>query len=206
MNKNNKGFTLIELLAVVVILAVIMTLAIPNVVSTINKNKKDTFIEDAKKLQASAEYKVVSDRSIQLPNGNNALVLTLAEIDKSEIVTSPYGNKYSPTKSFVVVTKEGRELVVDDGTGRKNKNVNEYTYYIQLVSCSTEDCTNDDIEQRYGINIQRVDTLIEGNRFEAVVQAEDVDVGGLENTTTLNNIKAKIGDKTLVIPSQKTGE
>ena len=204
--KDNKGFTLIELLAVVVILAVIMTLAIPNIVSTINKNKKETFIEDAKKLQASAEYKVISDRSLQLPSSTNALVLTLGEIEKAEITDSPYGNKYSKTKSFVVVTKEGRTVSADTGTGRENLNVNEYTYYVHLVSCSNDECVNDDIEQRYGINLQRVDKLIDANRFEEVVQAEDVEVGGLDDATTRQKIQQAITSgesKILVIPSIK---
>ena len=40
MNKN--GFTLIELLATILILALIMLMAVPNVMSTIDKNKQDT--------------------------------------------------------------------------------------------------------------------------------------------------------------------
>ena len=144
MNKNNKGFTLIELLAVVVILAVIMTLAIPNIVSTINKNKKEALIEDAKKFQASAEYKLVSDTKIQKPNTNSALVLTLGEVEKAEIVTSPYGTKYSPDKSFVVITKDGKTVNLNDGTGTKQRSVNEYVYYVQLVACTTDNCENDD--------------------------------------------------------------
>ena len=44
--KNQKGFTLIELLAVIIILAVIMTVAIPNIVGTLDKNKKDSFIKE----------------------------------------------------------------------------------------------------------------------------------------------------------------
>ena len=122
--KDNKGFTLIELLAVVVILAVIMTLAIPNIVSTINRNKKEAFIEDAKKFQASAEYKMINDRSIELPNATSALVLTLEEVDKAAIEVSPYSTNYSKTKSYVVITKESRSVQVDEGygAGRKSKN------------------------------------------------------------------------------------
>ena len=91
MNKNNKGFTLIELLAVVVILAVIMTLAIPNIVSTINKNKKEALIEDAKKFQASAEYKLVSDTKIQKPNTNSAHSRRYPKVQRWESASTKRG-------------------------------------------------------------------------------------------------------------------
>ena len=201
MKNNEDGFTLIELLAVVVILAVIMTLAIPNIVSTINRNKKEVFIEDAKKFQAAAEYKVVNDRSLQLPTTTSALVLTLEEVDKAGIESSPYSTNYSTTKSYVVITKENKDINVDDGTGRKNKNLNEYTYYVHLVTCSTADCTSDQVDKRYGINLQKVDALVDSNRYEAVVQASEVEVGSLSDAATKSKIIEVIGNKTLVIPS-----
>ena len=202
--KDNKGFTLIELIAVVVILAVIMTLAIPNIVSTINRNKKETFIEDAKKFQASAEYMIINDRSLQLPSTTSALILTLEEVDKSALEVSPYSTNYSKTKSYVVVTKESKSIDVDDGTGRKNKNLNEYTFYVHLVTCTKDNCVGDDVNKRYGINLQRVDTLVDNNRYEAVVQAAEVDVLGLDNDDAKANILEVIGNKTLVIPSTNT--
>ena len=203
MKMNNKGFTLIELLAVVVILAVIMTLAIPNIVSTINKNKKEALIEDAKKFQASAEYKLVSDTKIQKPNTNSALVLTLGEVEKAEIVTSPYGTKYSPTKSFVVITKDGKTINVNDGTGNKQRSVNEYVYYVQLVACTNDNCVDDDVDQRYGINLQRVDTLIDSERFDAVVQSDELNVIAVDDGNFANYVTEQITvSKTLIIPSK----
>ena len=38
---NNKGFTLIELLAVLVILVVIMSIAIPSITSSVERNKEN---------------------------------------------------------------------------------------------------------------------------------------------------------------------
>ena len=42
-NNNKSGFTLVELLAVVVILSVLLTMAIPAVLSFTTKMKKDMF-------------------------------------------------------------------------------------------------------------------------------------------------------------------
>ena len=53
--KKNKGFTMVELLAAITILGIIMMIAVPNVLSIIDKNKKRTYVEDAKKIQSLAE-------------------------------------------------------------------------------------------------------------------------------------------------------
>ena len=73
-----KAFTLIELLAVIVILGIIMTIAIPNVIATLDKNKKETFIEDAKKVISSAEYKIRTDTKIEYPDQYSITVLKLS--------------------------------------------------------------------------------------------------------------------------------
>ena len=50
-----KGFTLIELLAVIIILAILMVVAVPNVLSTLNDAKKKTFVTQAQSIWKSAE-------------------------------------------------------------------------------------------------------------------------------------------------------
>ena len=169
--KDNRGFTLVELIAVVVILAVIMLIAVPNVVSTINKNKKESFIEDAKKFKAAVEAKIASDTSIEKPNADNALLFTLDKVGKAEISDSPYGTKYSRTKSFVVVVKVPMTVNVGEG---ESLNKSKLEYYVHLVSCKSADCDDTDIDSRYGINMAVVDNLNTSDRFELVVQADEV--------------------------------
>lgn len=63
---NKKGFTLVELLAVIVILAVILTIAVPNMFKIIDKSKQDSYdnqvlmIIDAAKNYVVNESKVVT--------------------------------------------------------------------------------------------------------------------------------------------------
>ena len=63
--KSKKGFTLIELLAVIIILAVIMTVAIPNIMGTLDKNKKDSFIKDAKRAIISCDYTIRTEKKYE---------------------------------------------------------------------------------------------------------------------------------------------
>lgn len=53
---NKKGFTLVELLAVIALLAILMGIAVPNIMSTINNKKRDTFLMDSERMIAKAKY------------------------------------------------------------------------------------------------------------------------------------------------------
>lgn len=197
--KNEKGFTLIELIAVVVILAVIMMIAVPNVVTTINKNKKETFIEDAKKFKAAVEAKIISDTSIEYPNTDSVLVFTLKQVGQNELDESPYGVKYAEDASWVAVTKEPVTVQETGPSGPVNKTYNKLVYYVHLVACTTSDCSDEDYDSRYGINFNQVENLNTNDRFNYVVQAEDVN-----NTTDIPAyIKSKLGNKVVTMYKKK---
>ena len=53
---NKKGFTIVELLAVVVIIAILAGLAVPNILKMIDTSKKEKFITDAKQAIIKAKY------------------------------------------------------------------------------------------------------------------------------------------------------
>ena len=168
MINKNKGFTLIELLAVVVILGVIMTIAVPNIISTLDKNKKETFLEDAKSMISAAEYKIRSDTSIEYPDQYSVVVLKLEDLDRSDLEMSPYDTYYSKEKSFVAITKEQVSESSDY----------EYVYYAHLVSCTDEKCENLEVDSaayNRGINLSRLTDLDTSDRFDLVLKGADVE-------------------------------
>lgn len=69
---NKKGFTLIELLATITILSMIMVVAVPSIMSTLDKSKRRTYVEDAKKMITLAEYKFRANTTIEEPSGTKA--------------------------------------------------------------------------------------------------------------------------------------
>ncbi len=104
---NNKGFTLIELLATISLLAVLMIIAVPNVIGVVQRNKNKTYIEDAKKLVSLAEYKIRSNSSNK-PTGSSSYCFTMDSLGAGNFdSTAPNGGKYRTDKSYVRVYKSG---------------------------------------------------------------------------------------------------
>lgn len=181
--KNKKGFTLIELLAVIIILGVIVTIAIPNIVSTLDKNKRDTFIKDAKRAVTSAEYTMRSETKYEYPDSNTAIVFKLKTLKNLDLEISPFDTYYSLEDSFVAITKEP----ISGGTD------SEYVYYVHLVSCSDEKCENledNSVSYNRGINLARATSLDENGRYDLVVKGDEVVIDYLrDQTETYEGIK-----------------
>lgn len=114
---NKKGFTLIELLATITILAMIMLVAVPNIMNTLDKSKRRTYVEDAKKMITLAEYKFRSDTTIEAPSGTKANVFPLSSMDLTDFSDGPEGGSYDLQSSYVIMIK----------------NNNTYNYYVTLV-------------------------------------------------------------------------
>lgn len=109
MKFNKKGFTLIELLAVIVILGVLLTVAIPAVTKYINSSKKGTYITNAKLYADEARNGAITGE-FKLPIGTNQATIVmfskiLPKLEKGG-TTSPYGGTYEENNSFVVIVNE----------------------------------------------------------------------------------------------------
>lgn len=108
---NHKGFTLIELLATMSVLAVLMLLAIPNVIGVVQNNKNKSYIEDAKKLVTLAEYKINSDPKVK-PSTGKSVCFYMEYLDLSkELDEPPNGGTYDRSQSYVYVSNSGGEMV-----------------------------------------------------------------------------------------------
>ena len=103
----SRGFTLTELLATLTILGIIMAIAVPNVMSILDKNKRTTYLEDAKKLVTQAEYKFRMSQSIDKPADGECVVFRMKSLDVSEIKKGPEGSLYDTENSFVAIRYNG---------------------------------------------------------------------------------------------------
>lgn len=101
--KKHNGFTLIELLAVIVILGIIMMIAIPNVISTVEKQEKNTYISDANKLITMAKYTMRTNTDIPYPDPGQVVILYFSYIDNGDVETDPEGRTYDLEQSYVAL-------------------------------------------------------------------------------------------------------
>lgn len=100
---NQKGFTLIELLAVIVILAILMTLAVTSMQRYINNAKKDTYITTAQQFIDSVRLGITNGE-YDTPDIGKCTAVSVENIETTtETKQSPFGKAYNGAKSYVLV-------------------------------------------------------------------------------------------------------
>lgn len=119
---NKKGFTLIELLAVIIILAILMTLAITAMSGYIRGARKDTFVTTAQQYAGAVRLSFVNgeyDASLMPARGQCLAVSTNSIALESGSHESPFGRDYSDN-SYIII--------LNDTTSGEDK----YEYFVQM--------------------------------------------------------------------------
>ena len=159
---NKRGFTLVELLGVIVILSIIMLIAVRNVISVLEKNKRENYLADAKKLIAQAEYEIRSS-NIEKPSSTEILKIRLSYIGTSDVSKDSDGNKYDVSNSYVVVVRKDGYLeyyvnlvTTVDGKNKgiklANKNELDSDTKLKLVRQEFSNPTDQEIKNITGIS------------------------------------------------------
>ncbi len=125
---NNQGFTLVELLSVVVILSILMAIAVPNIISTLDRNKKETYIGDAKKMISLVRSQM--GNRINKPGYGEIVRVNLSCLDNQDLPSDPEGNPYDENETFVVVVRKNEELVYYVNMMGKSSNGNTRGIYL----------------------------------------------------------------------------
>ena len=99
--KNNKGFTLVETIAVIIILGVVLSIAVPSITNVVKSTNKNRMISDAETFISEVKEYVESDTIGNTPSDNK---YTLEDIKgKTKLSKSPYGKEYKKN-SYVDIT------------------------------------------------------------------------------------------------------
>lgn len=116
--KNNKGFTLVETIAVIIILGVVLSIAVPSITNVVKSTNKNRMISDAKTFASKAKEMYESD-TIGIGINNKSL----KEI--TELGKSPFGKEYCVENSTVTCNEENKNVtcnvVLKDENGNQVK-------------------------------------------------------------------------------------
>lgn len=145
IKKNYDGFTLVELLGVIIILSIIMMIALPNITSVLEKNNRESYIADAKKMITQAKY-AIRNGELEKPSENEILKISLSYLGTGDVEKDPDGNIYDVNNSYVVIVRKNGYL----------------EYYANLVA-------NIDSGNK-GIRIEHEDKLQDNDKLSLVQQ------------------------------------
>ena len=123
---NKKGFTLIELLAVIIILAILMTLAITAMSGYIRNARKDTFITTAQQYANAARLSFINGEYNATPGRDQCLVVQTSTVAlESGSTDSSFDQPFDEENSYIVI----RNVTQTSATGADDA----YEYYIQMA-------------------------------------------------------------------------
>lgn len=151
MKKNNtKGFTLVELLAVIVILAIILLIAVPNVMGIIENAKKDGFCSTAKLAYKSVEYFKLQESDLvnNLSSGESLVITFTADGSEPTVINSSDDTKTSLT-TFTNLDgyerfESGAFSIAQDGTISVSTNLVAAEGGYVVTAVTTNSCTIQD--------------------------------------------------------------
>jgi len=111
--KNLRGFTLIELLAILILLGILISIAIPLIGSIVKEAKSKICVLDSEIMEIAADNYVSHD-AIIIKNGESR-VITLKELQTAGYISpmfSPYAKKTACTGYVTVPMRENLVRII----------------------------------------------------------------------------------------------
>lgn len=104
MRKKELGFTLIEIIAVIVILGIVLTIAVPSISAYINSSRRSAYVADIDAYIKSAMADAIQKKYGSLPEQDEILIVPFKSVtlEKNNTNKSPFGN-FDLERSYIVV-------------------------------------------------------------------------------------------------------
>ena len=108
--KNNKGFTLVETIAVIIILGVVLSIAVPSITNVVKSTNKNRMISDAETFISEVKEYVESDSIGNTPKDYKYKLVNIY----SKLSMSRYGGNYNMESSFVIINNNSYTVCLTD--------------------------------------------------------------------------------------------
>lgn len=145
---NNKGFTLIELISVISLLVVLALIVVPSVMTFINKNKENSYIEMLNSIESAADVYMTENRY-------NESVITKAldnGITLQDLIDN--GNLKNSLNNPITGETIGEDAIYAIVEVELNNKVYKYTFDKDVeIICDINDHTWIDIKNRNKYNV-----------------------------------------------------
>ncbi len=104
MKRNEAGFTLIEIIAVIIILGIVLTIAVPSISKYINSSRRSAYVSDIDAYAKSAMADFLQKKYGSLPESEEILIVPFESItlEKNNTKKSPFG-EFDLERSYIVV-------------------------------------------------------------------------------------------------------
>ena len=142
-NLNNKGFTLVEVLAVIVIISIILGIAVPNVMTSVDTSKNSSekiLIENiktaAQSLYEEVEYLGEVD-GIKITN-NNSITVSLQALVNNGFLKASNVKDHDNEDNKLINPKTGKNIGNCEITIMKDVNINDYS--VSYTVSGIDDC------------------------------------------------------------------
>jgi len=177
-----KGFTLIELLSVIVIVAVLLLIVIPQVTKYITKARKDSFVATANDYVSAVRNDATSEM-YELPIATNDITIVSFNLIKVENnrKSSPFNARWVDNNSYVAIINIGTDIDP------------EYEYYVASADTKryTIPLTNSDSINRNSIIRNNSDSTKAG--ITSMCGSEDGKYMILDNILGLEKYQTEYG-------------
>ncbi|MGI6325332.1 MAG: type II secretion system protein [Bacilli bacterium] len=161
---NKKAFTLVELLAVIVILALVISISIPTITNAIEGIKNNSFADTAKMMIAEARTFVSENLDIKMPvNNYDGTIIKLNYMRLDTLEKDVEGGYYDRSESYVLIAKINNKLeyyVTLKGTKRSINLVKEDNINGDIVNIHTYVIAPRDVGSTYASSeLGEIDTF-----------------------------------------------
>ena len=194
---DRKGFTLVELLGVIIILSIVMLIAIPNITAILERTKKDSYINDAKKIVYLAKYEIKKGQ-INKPGNGESIKVSLKDLATNDVDKDNDGLLYNEDETYVYITRENGNIVYYVQLIANKKN----GYYRGILLVNSDELDLENKYKKYYENIDNLEDVTPQELNENKMFEVGISTSNVESSSKKISIKYRGSKDITIVPKE----